>query len=91
MLKCEVMAKLLPSLRAAVAKELRRRYGFSQHDIAKKLGVTQGAVSQYLKKRRGKEITSLEIKRAVKEIADAVVKGSDFDSEVCKICRKVVL
>jgi len=91
MVKCEVMAKLLPSLRAAVAKELRRRYGFSQDDIAKRLGVTQGAVSQYLKKRRGKEITTVEVKRAIREIADAIAKGSDFDSEVCKICRKIVL
>lgn len=91
MLRCEIMAKLLSGIRAEVARELRTTYGLSQEEIAQKLKVTQGAVSQYLRKRRGKEILSPELKRGAKEIANVIMKGGDFEIEVCKLCKKLDL
>ena len=46
---CElVVSKILPSLRASVVKELSGKHGMKQSEIAKKLGITQASVSQYL-------------------------------------------
>lgn len=50
---CEIVVELLPSLRALVAEELMNEYKLSQKEIAKRLFVTQPAVSQYLRNLRG--------------------------------------
>jgi len=49
----ETMARVNPSLRAAIARKLVEDYGKSQTEIAHLLGITQAAVSQYLKNIRG--------------------------------------
>lgn len=54
---CEVM--LHPALRALIAKELAEHYNFTQAQIAAKLGVTQPAVSQYLRLLRAKHVKEL--------------------------------
>lgn len=83
------MIKIISSLRAEVARELRRSYGLPQEEIAKKLNVTQGAVSQYLRKVRGKEIASPILRKGAKEIAHAIMKGRDFEAEICNLCKKL--
>ncbi len=50
---CEVVVEMLPSLRALVAEELMNEYKLSQKEIARRLFVTQPAVSQYLRNLRG--------------------------------------
>ncbi len=89
MIRCEVMTRLLPSIRSEVTRELRNKYGLTQEEIANKLNVTQGAVSQYLIKRRGKNIVSPELKKAIKQLAREIMNGKDFETEVCKICKKL--
>ncbi|KUJ92400.1 MAG: hypothetical protein XD40_2412, partial [Archaeoglobus fulgidus] len=50
---CVMMVKyVLPALRAKVALELIDR-GYRVKDVADLLGLTQAAVSQYLKSKRG--------------------------------------
>ena len=50
---CElVVGKILPALRASVVRELSGKYNMKQSDIAKKLGITQASVSQYLSSAR---------------------------------------
>jgi len=89
MLKCEVVSKLLPSIRASVAKDLRKA-GLTQEKIAEILGTSQGAVSQYLRKRRGKTVLDPNIKKLIKELTNALIHGSDFETEMCKLCKKFI-
>jgi len=64
---------VLPALRASIAKELMGRYGMTQNQIAELLGVTQTAVSYYLRDKRGSgaqgSIQTEEVQRSVSEIA----------------------
>ena len=91
---CELVVwYLLPTIRKEVAKELVTVHGYTQADVARTFGVTDAAVSQYLKNKRGdnKVVTEnpnypevlKEIKAATARIVD---EGSDFATEVCGIC-----
>lgn len=96
MLPCEVAVKILiPPVRAAVAKELVTRHGFKEADAAKLLGVSQPAVSLYLRRMRGKAINlegDMEIRELIADFAaDLAGKGlsqRDYILGFCMICRK---
>lgn len=83
---CEiVVAKILPTLRKELAKALVKK-GMSQRDVAKKLGLTEAAVSQYIKKKRGKE--NIRIKRIIeKKIEELVKDGRNLSiRDICELC-----
>ena len=94
---CElVVGKILPSLRAAVVKELSGKYRMKQSDIAKKLGITQASVSQYLSSSRAGSSKVVEsfpkIKVYADDIARRIVQGEDkFEiySVLCVACRDI--
>ena len=73
---CELIVwYVIPTIRAELAKELIK-LGLSQKEVSERLGITQSAVSQYVKDKRGKGIP-VNKKRAgrflscsAKEIAD---------------------
>jgi len=87
----------MPIFRALVAKELREKYGFSQNEIAAKLGITQAAVSHYINSKRGNhmlaEIQQIKgVGQAVDEVSASIAKENDYDSMLlafCKLCRIV--
>ena len=56
---------LIPALRREIAKILVKDYDLSQVEIAKILKITESAVSQYLKEKRGNELkfTEKEIRK----------------------------
>lgn len=90
---CVIMVKyVLPALRAQIALELLDR-GYRVKDIAELLGLTQAAVSQYLRSKRGQK--GLEIikksdraMRVVKELVDELVAGRvTIEDEVDYLCR----
>jgi len=92
---CEVIAKyVLPVFRSLIARELIKKYGLSQNEVAKRLGITQAAVSQYIGSKRGSLMASeLEKIPAVKEalpgIIESISKNDDPDivfTEFCKLC-----
>ncbi len=89
-LPCEIIvADVIPRMRALLARELISR-GHSQVATARMLGITQPAVSQYLKKARSKRVAALEteeLKGKIKGIADRVVKHNNANVELCKLCR----
>ena len=96
---CETIAKhIAPVLRARVAQVLAKEYDMQQYEISKKLGVTQAAVSFYLAKARGSDVSLMrkfpEIDQTAKKMAKALKKGakpqamSDFLCELCKKIRK---
>ena len=59
----------MPTIRAMVVKDLIKRYKLSQVNVARKLGITQPAVSQYVSALRGKdEIEKILFKSIGKDI-----------------------
>jgi hypothetical protein len=90
---CEVVVKIIPALRAHIAKELIDSYGLNQAEVAEKLGVSQPAVSQYLRQVRGTQskimrnkIVEEEVKQICKRIADGEKNPT---SEFCGFCRLI--
>jgi len=61
----------IPAIRREIAKEMKRR-GLEQKKIAKNLGVTEAAISQYFSKKRAQEIKFGDILK--KEIMKGVDK-----------------
>lgn len=94
---CELAVKeFLPSLRAAIVRELSEVYHMKQIDIADALGITQASVSQYLNDERAKENRFTVIKgftKAVKEIAGNIAAQNATKAAVlhsmCEVCSQV--
>jgi len=91
---CEITVKvLLPAIRTLVAKELSESYGWTQTKIARKLGVTQAAISGYLTQdlATAESLFSLE---GLKGISSSVASGivlkkmtqADLTNNLCEIC-----
>ena len=91
LLPCELVIRyLLPPIRGGIARELVR-LGLSQRDIANRLGITQPAVSHYLKKKRGgrlklsKDGTS-KVKALARDMYDGL-KGPLILMRMCALCH----
>jgi predicted transcriptional regulator len=76
LLPSEIEAKsLIPAVRAILAKKLIKEYSLKEEDVAKVLGITQAAVSNYVRRTRGdiglisKLESVTEIMRMVDDIA----------------------
>jgi len=70
---CEsIVPAVLPALRALVAKELVEQFSLSQVEVARRLGITQAAVSQYLSQKRGNQL--LHRLESVPEVKSGVLK-----------------
>ncbi|RLG70375.1 MAG: hypothetical protein DRO04_01965 [Candidatus Iainarchaeum archaeon] len=91
--KCEkVYWILMPAIKRELAKILAEKYKLRKKDIAKMLKVTNAAVSQYLKKKRGSRIRlSKKAKEILQKTAEKLIRknSSALDSAVCKICKEV--
>ncbi len=93
---CELIVwYVLPSIRRELARELVENHHLSQAEVARRFGVTDAAISQYLKAKRGtsKEIENSgkyeEFKKEVEQSAVRIVNGSDIVTETCRICEVV--
>ena len=66
---------LIPALRKELSKIFIKDYGLAQKKAAELLGISEAAVSQYIKEKRAKDIkfTKSELK-IVKSTADKIVK-----------------
>ena len=91
---CEIASKaVVPTIRALVAKELSEFYKMKQEDIAHLLGITQSAVSQYLRNIRGRALdieNVIEVKMIVKNLAFNLQTNSNSRSiclEYCEACK----
>jgi predicted transcriptional regulator len=77
LLPSEIEAKsLIPAVRAILAKKLIREYSLKEEDVAKDLGITQAAVSNYVRGTRGDIdlISKLESVREVMRMIDDIAK-----------------
>ena len=96
-LRCEAIGKyLLPLFRSLVAKELINNYSLTQVEVAKKLGTTQAAISQYVNSKRaykGAEqfediLPRLETmaKNAARRLAKEDLNLDKISVDFCKLC-----
>ncbi|HEU4605329.1 MAG TPA: helix-turn-helix domain-containing protein [Nitrososphaera sp.] len=76
LLPSEIEAKsLIPAVRAILAKKLIREYSLKEEDVARVLGITQAAVSNYVRGTRGdvelisKLVSVTEVMRMIDDIA----------------------
>ena len=77
LLPSEIEAKsLIPAVRAILAKKLIGEYSLKEEDVAKDLGITQAAVSNYVRGTRGDVdlISKLESVREVMRMIDDIAK-----------------
>ena len=95
--QCEVIGKyVLPIFRSILAKELVQKYHLSQTEIAKKLGTTQAAISQYLSSKRaykGLEQTEeflpkiqVMASETAKKLMTKEISAGDVTLDFCKLC-----
>ncbi len=94
---CEVVVwYILPIIRREVARELVNEHGLTQAQVARKFGVTDAAISQYLKKKRGVK-ADFEKSKAYSAFLDEISKTADnlanekslFEAEMCRLCGVV--
>jgi predicted transcriptional regulator len=94
---CEITVKsVLPTIRALIAKELTRTFGLKQEETAKRLGVSQSAISHYIRETRGTAL-DLEkeegIQKAIKKIAIEIYKNNEYSnkiiSKLCDVCKLI--
>jgi len=94
---CElVVGKILPSLRASVVKELSGKHDMKQSEIARKLGITQASVSQYLSAARAGDTSIIErfpkILSYAEDISERIVAGESkrqWYGVICEACRDI--
>ncbi len=73
---------VLPSIRRELSKELIR-LGLTQKETALKLGITESAISQYIKDKRASEIKFDEnILKKIRLAAKKIAKGKSLMREI---------
>jgi predicted transcriptional regulator len=90
---CELVVwYVLPTIRAELAKELKE-LGLTQKEISERLGVTQAAISQYMKEKRGQGIpANKDVRKAIKKFAKNIKNDKDKKDiipDICLICAIV--
>lgn len=91
---CEFsMWYIVPYIRSRVAQSMVRDLGMKQAHAARKLGVTDAAVSQYLSGKRAKtemdEDWLLEEIRVSAKIMSDADKEETISQEICRVCKLV--
>ncbi|RLF94022.1 transcriptional regulator [Thermococci archaeon] len=85
---CEMIVwYLLPAIRGEFARVLVKEFNLTQREAAKKLGVTESAVSQYLNSKRGKEIKfDHEIIEMIEKSAKEILESEEESIIIKKTC-----
>ena len=80
---------ILPALRKEFSKIMIEK-GKKQREIAKKLYITEAAVSQFIKGKRGGNLEfTEEIKKEVHESVERLLKTGNIVQEFQFLCRKI--
>tara|TARA_Y100000310_G_scaffold328062_1_gene395494 strand:+ start:33539 stop:33886 length:348 start_codon:yes stop_codon:yes gene_type:complete len=81
---------LIPALRKEIAKALIKDFQKSQKDVSVILGISEGAVSQYLNSKRGSELKfSKEELEEIRRVAEKIIKEGEVDQNFYKLCVKL--
>lgn len=95
---CELIVKyILPSVRASLVRKLAEN-GMSQSEIADILGLSQSAVSRYIRMERGSRddiVKDREISRFVDQLAGEIFSGKvrspeEVSERICDFCTRVM-
>ena len=82
---------IIPAIRKGLAEAMLRK-GLKQKEIAQKLGITEAAVSQYMKAKRAKGIKlGKDIEKEMETSAGRIINGEDTLGEMhrlTELCRK---
>ena len=83
---------IIPAIRRELAKVLVSERKLSQREVSRLLGITEAAVSQYLKSKRAKEIifdttTLAEIRKSADKILESENKTVAIVEEMQRICN----
>lgn len=93
---CEiVVAHALPAVRSALAFELVKGRKVTQLYACELLDITQPAISQYIKGKRGKNQIKItankKVAGAIKKLADRLLKSKNphktLNDGICEICK----
>lgn len=93
---CETIAKkVTPAIRALIAIKLSQKYSLTETEVARKLGLTQPAVSHYLHSKRGTELleklrSDPKINKLLDIIADMVYENGDAEKIRETLCRTCI-
>ena len=86
---------VLPTIRAILVKDLVERHNLNQVEVSNRLGITQPAVSQYLRSLRGTSRAETLLKRndfmkSLRELSNAIaggeMRGIRMAEMYCKLC-----
>ncbi len=95
---CEiVVSELLPAIRAEITRELIEKHGFKQAEVSEELGITQPAVSQYRRRRRGSRYDLLsedkKVRDLIKDICSQIgshkIESREMHQRFCEICKTI--
>ncbi|MEA1984641.1 MAG: helix-turn-helix domain-containing protein [Euryarchaeota archaeon] len=91
---CEIMVqKVLPSIRAELARIMMCEHGCTQQEVAEVLGLSRAAVSQYVSEKRGAEVAfSEETQDEIGKFASELLRGLTPQDKVrgmCEVCKYV--
>ncbi len=95
---CEVMVRdILPVIRALIAKNLVTKHGFTQQLVAKKMGTTQPAISQYRSNLRGYKTKLIrknpEVMNIIENISEKIARDElslhDLMLDICNLCKLI--
>lgn len=66
---------IIPALRRELAQMLTQQHNLNQKEVAKILGITEAAISQYLHAKRAKDVAfTKEIKQSISDAAQRIAK-----------------
>src|SRR3989344_398649 len=87
---CEIISwHVLPAVRREIAKYLIIEKNTSRKVVAQKLGLTEAAVCQYLKAKRGgsHQFNEHDLVK-IKEMADILMKSEKVFDKMCVVCKE---
>ncbi len=89
-MRCLRIKKLFPAIRKLLAIYLYEK-GLTQSEIAELLEVSQPAISNYLRGKRGETKNAELDEKIIQEMADYMFKTrAKFSEVICKYCSKLV-
>lgn len=86
---CEIMVqKVLPAIRAELARNMMIEHNCTQQKVAETLGLSRAAVSQYVSEKRGAEVDfSDETKEIIKDLAAGLLGDISTKDKVTGMCN----
>lgn len=96
---CEtIVSAVLPAIRSLLARELIENHSMKQTEVARILGTTQSAISQYQKHKRGDQLTDAlssqpEVQEAIENLVAEITSRDSQKREsiktICSICMSM--